>query len=91
MNRKYCPICKRELNKKTNEWKTWNIILCKNSCFEVHDNSRFRITFVFGEKFTISKKEKRYVTINKGVKEQIDEKIRYWKESDRYVAEILSR
>lgn len=81
---KSCPICEKELLKPMTN-VTWWKALCDNGCFKIEYYFKVYDLGFFNTEvdFHMAEEEKYYEYYRLNVK--------YWKENDRYIAEILSR
>lgn len=78
-----CPICGQKLERFIGSFY-WSAN-CKSKCFEIHfikNNSRFTLRFFDSER--LHARGDKALTI-------YNEKVNYWKENDRYLAEFLTR
>lgn len=75
-----CPICESNMQSITANYK-----ICNNGCYRIRKVGNLHAHYVFGKEHTFlySPYEKREVKLR--------EEIAYWKENDRYLAEILSK
>lgn len=90
-----CPICRSELQTTIFNDETDFITNCNNRCFSF-SGERLNVTVrIFDEFFSTTKgsglvpynyKVKKYLPYIESI---IKDKIDYWKENDRYLAEIL--
>lgn len=87
-----CPICEKKMDKQSyfeSSIELESYILCPNGCYGeefIHGSYRYSI---FNKEFTVS-----YNSIDsywRKLKVDIDNEIKYWKENDRYLGEILSK
>ena len=92
MDKHGCPICEKDLTINLNSYWTTE---CKNGCYKMSFD-KGTIVSVFGEeikmkwttaKLTDEEIEDKFKEFN----DIIEEKIKYWKEDYRYLAEILER
>lgn len=79
---KVCPICSRKLSKYGHEhyWEAQ----CGNDCFRIEhfcELGKFRITFP----------NLQYYGTEEEIISHFNRNVKYWKENDRYLAEILAR
>lgn len=86
-----CPICSRILLKPIHSSQYDFVVRCENECF-IYDvvNTDIKVQ-IFGVKYASqysSAKEREDFKELSMI--EIAEKIAYWKENDRYLAEILS-
>lgn len=95
LKRKYCPVCKKELidEDMVPDWSAWREHYCPSECYRYRTNHLYNITYIFNDKFVEVKGEARKygaaIVENYQIRQQIREKISYWKENNRYVAELL--
>ncbi|AEO93306.1 gp35 [Bacillus phage G] len=92
-----CPICSNEV---TIDYKLYFRIVCPNRCIYISLKKRvmsivddkvssedFYTISIFGEKCS----NEVFVEIDKTIVKNVQDKIKYWKENDRYLAKILSK
>lgn len=78
-----CPICDSEINKISQSY--WN---CRNSCFAIDKlNSHVFLFRIFDEIFSLVN-DNNYPNKEKHMLNIIN-KIKYWKENDRYLIKIM--
>lgn len=86
-----CPICRSKMILK--DRTAYSIRQsCSNKCYtidKVHRHGSYHRFYIFGSTLTIHRSEKEDYQISKI--EKISKRIAYWKENDRYLAEILER
>lgn len=85
-----CPICSNKLRKNG---IVVRMLICDNGCFQIqeyeqHDLSNTCYISVFGKSVAVINTKQ----LNREYEEgKMYKAINYWKENDRYLAEILSR
>lgn len=87
-----CPICNTELAVSTKESSNFfmiseNMKICKNGCFSCTNYTDHAIVFVFNDKYAFLEDFSLQMLLDKY--KYVQKKIDYWKENDRYLAEIL--
>lgn len=87
-----CPICNKELKKSIYISKNDFLAICKNNCFAYDMNEMDLRVRIFTDIYANTEKA---LKENKNFKKYsafaVREKIAYWKENNRYLAEILER
>lgn len=89
-----CPICNSELEQNTQNLMNDMIQMeCKNNCYKImRPMKKFRLKghfYIFDEIYNTFDTDK----LNEKIKtlKNLNQKIEYWKENDRYVGEILKK
>lgn len=102
---KCCPICETELRVETDLYKEYypnknrdnllyEINLCPNHCYNISkfkDIFQFRVGWVriYDETFTIHRYHNK--AQRRKIIRDINAKLRYWKENERYLMNLLER
>lgn len=84
-----CPICNSKMfyyGEENYDFFIRDEYVCKNSCFWMRKDGNKRFASVFGEGAYIFKSNDNKI---KNRCKELDEKIEYWKENDRYLTKIL--
>lgn len=81
-----CPVCGRELVKK--QYEHIFEYGCRNSCFRIERDLDEYIISVF-ERVYLFWSDNKSVWLNN--EEEIDSRIEYWKENDKYLIKLLNR
>lgn len=82
-----CPICSRQMRIEYCDTFMGNDYYCDNKCYQIEIYSRDDVQFdmkVFGEYFETGDDFP-------GEIDKVIERIKHWKENDRYLIELLER